>query len=642
MFPDIKALVLAGLAALVATHAAAIHSKKPNIIVILTDDQDTSTLNKREYLPKINQHLVDQGVLYDNFFAPVSVCCPSRVSLLRAQYAHNHNVTFVSKPWGGWEIFNNLGYHGHTVPDFVQAAGYNTYYTGKFMNDHTDRNCESLPVSGFNSSDILSGDDTYLSADPYTYDYWTPAFSRDNGPAKVHDGEYSTSLVHEKALAYIDNGLKDDRPFFLTIAPVACHSCKFSFLLVGTKLMRYTGLSHTQKLDNISDARIVADIPPGHPRHAAKFPVETIERRENWNPDFPTGVSWVKHLDKLNATHENYLDDFFRGRLRALQSVDEIVDDVVHKLEAAGELDNTYIFYTADNGYALGSHRRQPGKTLGFEEDIHVPLIARGPNIPPGYRDTLSSYGTVDLARTILDIAGAKTDYEDDGRKINLHQKGEEKVEQRVARHAISEYWVLAVDEGVFGGHLRDNNTYRTLRVHDDTNDNPFSYSYSVWCTGERELYDLVEDPSQVRNLLAPLNDIAPFAPFHSLTPSGNPVLHHTIQKLLNRLDALLLVLKRCSGETCHNPYASLFPPASHHQTGGEVWTFEQALEEKYDEYFEGLVKVRFSECALGFQEEVEKPDWRKEWAFGATAGAVGGSGLGNEVFGDGLVFQGF
>jgi arylsulfatase A-like enzyme len=71
------------------------------------------------------------------------------VSLLRAQYAHNHNITFVSAPWGGWDVFNQQGYVGQTLPDFLQQAGYNTYYTGKFMNDHTEKNCESLPVSGY-------------------------------------------------------------------------------------------------------------------------------------------------------------------------------------------------------------------------------------------------------------------------------------------------------------------------------------------------------------------------------------------------------------------------------------------------------------------------------------------------------------
>lgn len=102
-------------------------SKKPNIILFctwrghtvvdtadrrargaVTDDQDVSTV-KREYLPKLFEHVADHGTRFDNFFAPVSVCCPSRVSLLRTQLAHNHNVTFVTPPWGGWVRFNELG-----------------------------------------------------------------------------------------------------------------------------------------------------------------------------------------------------------------------------------------------------------------------------------------------------------------------------------------------------------------------------------------------------------------------------------------------------------------------------------------------------------------------------------------------------
>ncbi|WVQ83413.1 hypothetical protein IAT38_005554 [Cryptococcus sp. DSM 104549] len=589
---------LAVLSSLVAVAEA----KKPNIILILTDDQDKSTLSQARYLPRINKHLVDEGVLYDNFFAPVSVCCPSRVSLLRAQYAHNHNVTFVSKPWGGWDVFNNLGYVGHTLPDFVQAAGYNTYYTGKYMNDHTEENCESLPVSGYNSSDIL--------VDPYTYDYWHPGFSRDNGPVKVHHDQYSTDLVREKAVNYLEDGLKEDRPFFLSIAPVACHSW----------------LPYDNKID-LGRNKLLSDIPGFHPRHARLFPTEELPRTEGFNPDKPSGVSWVQTLPKLNSTHEAYLDDFFRGRLRALQAVDELVEDLVERLEKAGELDNTYIFYTADNGYALGTHRRQPGKTLGFEEDIHVPLIARGPGIKKGVHDTLSSYGMVDLSRTILDIAGATTDYNDDGVKINLHQ--EEKEEHQLARHAISEYWVLAVDEGVFGGTLRDNNTYRTLRVHDENDGEPYTYSYSVWCTGERELYDLVADPHQINNLLAPLNTAGPFASFSSLSSSGASLISHKHQRLLHRLDALLLVLKRCTGEVCHKPYRELFP--SSHATGGEIYRLTQTLDEKYDKYFEGLPKVQFDKCALGFQEELERPDWDKKYAYGAHES----SRLG------GLIFQG-
>lgn len=117
----------------------------------------------------------------------------------------------------------------------------------------------------------------------------------------------------------------------------------------------------------------------------------------------------------------------------------------------------------ADNGYAIGSHRRQPGKTLGYEEDIHVPLIVRGPGIPLGFQDTASSWSMVDLSKTILQLTGARADYVDDGRVIDLHRQ-QASVEREVrptnegdglnehARHAISEYWVLGAEEGVFAG----------------------------------------------------------------------------------------------------------------------------------------------------------------------------------------------
>ncbi|KAK4688406.1 hypothetical protein P7C73_g1707, partial [Tremellales sp. Uapishka_1] len=563
--------LLASLGALVASAAL----QRPNIILILTDDQDKATFNEARFLPKINEYLVDQGVYYENFFAPVSVCCPSRVSLLRAQYAHNHNITFVNPPWGGWSTFNKYGYVGHTLPDFLQEVGYNTYYTGKLMNDHTEENCESLPVSGFNSSDIL--------VDPYTYDYWKPGFSRDNGAAKVHDGEYSTDLVKAKALDYLETALHENRPFFVGIAPIACHSW----------------------MTHADGGKIQADIPAAHPRHARLFPTEQLPRSESFNPDKPSGVSWVRKLPKLNQTQEAYLDDFYRGRLRSLQAVDEIVEEVIQKLEAAGQLDNTYIFYTADNGFAMGTHRRQPGKTLGFEEDIHVPLVVRGPGIPKGYVDSLSSYGIVDLSRTILDIAGARTGYVDDGSRINLHQ--ESLVEHQLARHSISEYWVYGVEEGVYGA-------YRTLRVHDELDGHNLTFSYSVWCTGERELYDLTTDPNQVRNILAPLNELGSFTPFDQTSPSGQSVLPVHLQKLLNRLDGLVLVLKTCVGGGCTNPYGQLFPSIA--SAGGAISRLGHALDRRFDDYFARLPKVQFHHCALGYQSRLEKPEWRTEWGY--------------------------
>jgi N-acetylglucosamine-6-sulfatase len=149
--------------------------------------------------------------------------------------------------------------------------------------------------------------------------------------------------------------------------------------------------------------------------------------------------------------------------------------------------------------------------------------------------------------------------------------------------------------------------------VHDEHDGRPTTYSYSVWCTGERELYDLVSDPHQVCNLLAPLNAIGLFASFDatatSVAGSTEPVLSKHLQSLLNRLDGLLLVLKTCIGDACREPYRELFP-------SGKVYRLSQALEPRFDAYFAGLPKVRFSECALGYQARLEKPEWQAELAF--------------------------
>jgi hypothetical protein len=236
---------------------------------------------------------------------------------------------------------------------------------------------------------------------------------------------------------------------------------------------------------------------------------------------------------------------------------------------------------------------------------MHVPFIVRGPGIPHA-TDSEASYGIVDLSRTILDIAGAKADYDDDGVRIDLHQGD---LKEGDARHALTEYWVLGVEEGIYSGPWRTNNSawsegqltpaYRTIRVSDTVHGRKTSYSYSVWCTGERELYDLEADPLQTDNLLAGLNEAGPFADFSLLSSAS----------LLTRLDALLLVLKTCVGDSCRRPWAALFP-------SGEVKSLQDALDPTFDAYFHRLPRVRYDRCVLGYQARVEKPEWKDGWAY--------------------------
>lgn len=195
-------------------------------------------------------------------------------------------------------------------------------------------------------------------------------------------------------------------------------------------------------------------------------------------------------MPQQNETIVAANDYFYRSRLRALQAVDEIIEGVVTRLSTAGILDNTYIFYSADNGYHIGQHRMQPGKECGFEEDINVPLIVRGPGVGKG---KVSKHVTThtDLAPTFLTLAGGKLREDFDGSAINVHaplqQDGLMMRSSPRSEHVNVEYWGFALSEGEYDARLIWNNTYKALRLVGDD----YNFYYSVWCSGEHQLYDL-------------------------------------------------------------------------------------------------------------------------------------------------------
>jgi arylsulfatase A-like enzyme len=120
---------------------------------------------------------------------------------------------------------------------------------------------------------------------------------------------------------------------------------------------------------------------------------------------------------------------------------------MVTRLEEAGELDNTYIFYTSDNGFHISQHRLHPGKTCGFDEDIRVPFIVRGPGIAPGaVQCAVTTH--IDVAPTLLQIAGGSLDRGLDGTAMPVKAD----VEGTRHEHVAVEYWGIAASEGDFGG----------------------------------------------------------------------------------------------------------------------------------------------------------------------------------------------
>lgn len=150
-------------------------------------------------------------------------------------------------------------------------------------------------------------------------------------------------------------------------------------------------------------------------------------------------------MPRQNQSNVDYNDHFYRSRLRALQGVDELVDQLVAHLSDAGILDNTYIIYTSDNGYHIGQHRLPPGKECGFEEDIRVPLFIRGPGVAAGHvEEAVTAH--VDLVPTIFEITGVELRDNFDGVPVPL-SKDSESVRHE---HANVEYWGMALPEGEY------------------------------------------------------------------------------------------------------------------------------------------------------------------------------------------------
>ena len=324
----------------------------------------------------------------------------------------------------------------------------------------------------------------------------------------------------------------------------------------------------------------------------------------------------------------DYIDEFYRTRILSLFAVDELVDKVVKRLEADPEvLENTYIIYTTDNGFHVGQHRLAPGKTCPIEEDVHIPFLVRGPGVGRGKTVSLPTSHT-DLVPTLFELAGIPLQDEFDGQPIPVTERQQQALTQKT-EHVNVEFWGEGILEGsltsvgpgvdgskfstpysdplehnrnriLFGGALlsfctadrvkktttayASNNTYKSLRVISEK----YDLAYTVWCSNEHELYEMQSDPGQMHNL------------YEAGRGNGTGTLYGwEKQRVVARLDALLLTLKACKGATCRRPWAALHPQ-------GDVETLEQAMDPRFDAFYDGQEKVSFSLCALGYIAEYE------------------------------------
>lgn len=336
---------------------------KSNILFIFTDDQDLE-LGSLDFLPSVvsrvknvgkkrhqrNKIVTNQtGFTFENHYATVALCCPSRVALLRGQHAHNTNNTYVQAPGGGYDKFRLSGEDNDYLPHWLRRAGYRSEYIGKLMNQYGVYNYNYTP-KGWDHFDGL--------LDPYTYIYNTPVFSANGQWPVYYAKHHQTDILRAKAVDRLTKLLANDsQPWYLEVAPVAPHQ---QFNSSG----RYP--------------------PVPLSRHQNLYPGLAAPRTPNFNPAIQDKPAWLGELPLMNSSQIAFSDDTYRRRSQALAGIDELVGNLLDILENAGKLDETTIIFSADHGYHIGQHRVPAGKTLPYREDTHVPFFVKGPGVPKG------------------------------------------------------------------------------------------------------------------------------------------------------------------------------------------------------------------------------------------------------------------
>jgi arylsulfatase A-like enzyme len=340
---------------------------RPNLVVLLSDDQAPDTLpSEPPAMPWLQARIADPSdhwLWFPNAFINTPLCCPSRASILTGRYSHHTGVRTNEQ---GERLDE-----AETLPVWLQGAGYTTALIGKYLNRYPFDRGPYIPP-GWDR--WVAKRNTLVSTTYYDYGFV------DQGVAmRVSDApdSYATTFFADRAVEFIDE-VPVDRPFFLYFAPSAPHA-------------PFTPAP--------GDVGAFDDV---------RLPVPTSVHEAD-RSDKPR---WVARKRPYTAPEVARLQDERRDQRETLLGMDDAVRRIVEALRARGELDRTVIVYLTDNGYAFGEHMIR-GKRCPYEPCVHTPFAVRVPGLPAGTIDGLVS--NVDLAPTLLDLAGASAGIDPDG-----------------------------------------------------------------------------------------------------------------------------------------------------------------------------------------------------------------------------------
>ena len=433
--------------------------KPRNVVFILADDHRYDFMGFTGKVPWLETPSMDrmakEGAYFRNAFVTTALCSPSRASILTGLYSHTHTVVDNQAPDPANLIF---------FPQYLQKAGYQTSFFGKWhMGGDTD-----APRPGFTHWESFKGQG----------DYYNPTLNINGKQTAYTDSTYVTDLLTEHAVKWLEDREKD-KPFFLYLSHKAVHA-NFS------PAKRHRGRYGDKEISLPPSFRTSDTQVKGKAGDSQRNPYTQEEyygsgrapdwqkmQRESWH-----GVDYMYHGNMDFAS-------FYRRYCETLLSVDESVGRVMDYLEKEGLLNSTLIIYMGDNGFSFGEHGLIDKRHF-YEESAKVPFLVRCPELFEGGRTLDPMIQNIDVAPTVLDVAGLQKPENMPGSSIvPLLQAKEVKWRDKIFYEY---YWEYDYPQTPTMHGVRTDR-YKLIRYH------------GIWDTNE--FYDLKADPNEMHNLIA-------------------------------------------------------------------------------------------------------------------------------------------